>query len=74
MFTRIATLNLLIVLILISAPAAAYEVTDKLSFGGILAGAYQYQILGDSSPDYEDTGRGAVPFQAEINYTPSTVQ
>jgi hypothetical protein len=71
MCNRIALPVLLLVLVLKSAPAASYEVTDKLSFGGILAGAYQYQVLGDSSPGYEDNGRGAVPFQMEISYTPT---
>ena len=67
MFNRIALTALLLALVLKSVPAASYEVTDKLSFGGILAGAYQYQLLGDSSPEYSDTGRGAVPFQVEIS-------
>jgi hypothetical protein len=44
----------------------AYEIDDKLSIGGILAGAYQYQAVDND----EDKGRGAVPFQAEISYTP----
>ena len=71
MFNRIALPVLLFVLVLKSTPAASYEVTDKLSFGGILAGAYQYQALGDSAPEFEDKGRGAVPFQMEISYTPT---
>jgi porin len=68
---RIALLCLLSVIVLKTEKAAAYEVTDKLSFNGILAGAYQYQVLAESSPDYNDTGRGAVTFQAEISYTPT---
>jgi porin len=44
----------------------AYEINDKLSIGGIIAGAYQYQAVDDD----EDKGRGAVPFQLEINFTP----
>jgi porin len=44
----------------------AYEINDKLSIGGILAGAYQYQAVDDD----EDKGRGAVPFQGEISFTP----
>ena len=70
MFIRAVLPVLLLVLVLKSAPAASYEVTDKLSFSGVLAGAYQYQVLGDSSPIYEDSGRGSVPFQMEISYTP----
>jgi porin len=71
MFIRAVLPVLLLVLVLKSAPAASYEVTDELSVGGVLAGAYQYQVLDNSSPGYEDTGRGAVPFQVEINYTPT---
>lgn len=44
----------------------AYEIDDKLSIGGIIAGAYQYQAVDDD----EDKGRGSVPFQAEISFTP----
>jgi porin len=70
-FNKITLFILLSALVFKSAPAASYEVTDKLSVGGILAGAYQYQVLGDSSPVYDNTGRGAVPFQVEISYTPT---
>ncbi len=71
MLNRTSLLILLFVLILKSAPAAAYEITDKFSISGILAGAYQYQFLGDSSPAYDDTGRGAVPIQAELSFIPT---
>lgn len=70
--SKIIFLLLLFTVYIKSAPAMAYEITDKLSLGGILAGAYQYQVLGDSTPDFDDTGRGAVPFQAEMSYTPSS--
>jgi long-subunit fatty acid transport protein len=49
MFNRIALPVLLLVLVLKSSPAASYEVTDKFSFGGVLAGAYQHQVLGDNT-------------------------
>ena len=62
--------GILATLALTTIQAKAYEVTDKLSIGGTLAGAYQYQVLGDSTPDYDDTGRGAVTFQAEFSYSP----
>lgn len=52
--------------ILVPALALAYEINDKLSIGGILAGAYQYQVVDND----EDKGRGAVPFQPEISFTP----
>jgi hypothetical protein len=61
----------MLALVLKSAPAAAYEVNDRLSINGILAGAYQHQVLGNSFPGYDDTGRGAVSFQTEINYNPT---
>lgn len=54
----------------INARALAIEVTDKLTIGGVLAGAYQYQDV-RGAPGFEDTGRGAVPFQPEITYTVS---
>jgi len=48
----------------------AMDITDKLSFNGVLAGGYQYQQLNDI-PGFIDTGRGAVPFQPEISYRPT---
>jgi hypothetical protein len=56
------------VMVVIHAEALAFEVTDKLSIGGVLAGAYQYQEV-SGGPGFGDTGRGAVPFQPEITYT-----
>ncbi len=42
----------------------AYEITDKFSIGGVLAGAYQYQwVDGD-----DNLGRGALPFQPEFSF------
>ena len=41
------------------------SVLDKISIGGVVAGAYQYQSV-DSAPGFEDTGRGAFVFQPEI--------
>jgi hypothetical protein len=46
--------------------ALAYEINDKLSIGGVLAGAYQYQFVDND----ENKGRGAVPFQVEMSFTP----
>jgi hypothetical protein len=40
-FNKIVFLSLLVAVVLKNTPAAAYEVADKLSVGGILAGAYQ---------------------------------
>jgi hypothetical protein len=50
--------------------AVAYEVTDKLSIGGILAGAYQYQSV-SSAPGFDDRGRGALVFQPEVHFAPT---
>jgi len=45
----------------------AYDITDKFSIGGILAGAYQYQwVDGD-----ENKGRGALPFRPEFSLRPT---
>jgi porin len=64
------SLKVLVTFIFISlilpVSAMAYEINEKLSIGGILAGAYQYQAVDND----EDKGRGAVPFQPEISFTP----
>jgi len=41
------------------------SILDKISIGGVVAGAYQYQSV-DDAPGYEDTGRGAFVFQPGI--------
>jgi porin len=41
------------------------NILDKISIGGVMAGAYQYQSV-DNAPGFEDTGRGAFVFQPEI--------
>jgi hypothetical protein len=47
--------------------AIAYDITDKFSIGGIIAGAYQYQwVDGD-----DNHGRGALPFQPEFSLRPN---
>ena len=48
----------------------AHELTDNLWLGGVLAGAVQCQQLGNDTAG-EDTCRGAVPLQPELNYQPS---
>jgi porin len=65
-------LNLCGMLILSLFPAFAgpgwgYDLTDKFSVGGVLAGAYQHQT-GD---EIEDKGRGAIPFQPEFSFRPT---
>jgi porin len=49
------------------------ELLRKISIGGVLAGAYQYQDIrdGELEEDFDDKGRGALPFQPEISFTPT---
>ncbi|MGD9290021.1 MAG: porin [Desulfobacterales bacterium] len=55
------------VLIIFISNSYAYEINDKFSVGGVLAGAYQYQwVDGD-----ENLGRGALPFQPEFSFRPT---
>ena len=43
------------------------EVFDRISFGGVVAGAYQYQFVEDA-PGFDDAGRGAFVFKPEIGF------
>lgn len=45
----------------------AYDLTDKFSIGGIMAGVYQYQWVDDD----DDKGRGAVNFEPELSFRPN---
>ena len=47
-----------------------YEINDKLSIGGIIAGIGQYQSISDA-PGFENEGRGILLFEPEINFTPT---
>ena len=47
-----------------------YDVTDKLSIGGVVSGAYQYQSVDDPS-DVDNAGRGALPIQPEFSFRPT---
>jgi porin len=47
---------------------SAYDVTDRFSVGGVLAGAYQHQELNDVAPPDDSLGRGAVVFQPEVSF------
>lgn len=54
----------------LSSPAMAYDINDKFSIGGVVAGAYQYQnVSGD--PEADDKGNGYIPFQPEFAFTPT---
>ena len=57
----------LICLSLFQGKVSGYDINDKLSIGGVLAGAYQYQWTdGD-----DDQGGGAVPFQPDFSFRPT---
>jgi hypothetical protein len=47
-----------------------YEISDKLSIGGVMAGIGQYQSISDA-PGFENEGRGLLLFEPEISYTPT---
>ena len=47
--------------------AFGYEINDKFSIGGMLAGAYQYELIKNG----DDDGGGAVPFQLKMSFTPT---
>jgi len=54
-------------LVIFVSNSDAYDITDKFSIGGIMAGAYQYQgVDGD-----DNKGRGAIPFQPEFSFRPT---
>jgi len=58
--------------VLFAGPAWAMEITDTFFIGGVLAGAYQHQEVDNSAnPDNESIGRGALPFQPELHWTPT---
>lgn len=45
--------------------AGEKSVLDRLTIGGVMAGAYQYQNV-SNAPDTSDTGRGGFVFQPEL--------
>lgn len=46
-------------------------IADKITFSGIIAGAYQYESV-SRPPETDDFGRGAMPIQAELSINPTT--
>ena len=50
----------------------AYDISETFSVGGVLAGAYQYQLL-DRDGGGTDEGGGAVPLQVEASFRPTDV-
>jgi hypothetical protein len=49
-----------------ASPVSAVDLTDKVSFNGVLAGIYQHQAINDIA-GFKDTGRGAMVFQPEVH-------
>ncbi len=57
-------------IILLAGSGWTYEINDKFSIGGVIAGIYQYQSLSDA-PGYESEGRGTLVFRPEVSFTPT---
>jgi len=51
----------------IALSAHGFDINNKLSVGGVLAGVYQYQQVSDPAGG-KDAGRGAVAFQPEMSF------
>jgi len=56
---------------LMATNGLGYEINDKFSIGGVIAGIYQYQSIGDAPEEYENEGRGLLLFEPEISFTPT---
>jgi hypothetical protein len=54
----------------LASSGLGYEINDKFSIGGVVAGIYQNQSISDA-PDYESLGRGTLVFHPEISFTPT---
>jgi porin len=48
-----------------------YEINDKLSIGGTMAGAYQHRSVDDEIPDFDNRGRGGLAIQPEVSFRPT---
>jgi len=57
-------------LLLISPLAQAYDVTDQLSIGGVLAGSILCQDIADA-PSHSSGCENQVPFLPEFSFRPS---
>lgn len=68
-FVQSLVIGIVLVLCLYFSKTTAfgYEINDKFSIGGILAGAYQYELVNDGDND----GGGAVPFRPEMSFRPT---
>jgi hypothetical protein len=65
-----AGLSLALVLLLLDTAAHAYDVSDKFSAGGLLAGAIQCQHLSNAE-GFSNSCEAAAPFQAEFSFRPT---
>jgi hypothetical protein len=57
-------------ILLLTDSGSGYEINDKLSIGGVMAGIYQYQSISDA-PEYDSIGRGLLAIQPEVSFTPT---
>lgn len=62
--------SVVLALAIISTPAAAYDVNEQLSIGGVLAGTIQCQNVSDA-PGFSNTCESAIPFQPEMSFRPT---
>jgi len=67
---RLGCLLAILGIFVLTGNGFGYEINDKLSIGGIIAGEWQYQSISDA-PDFDSEGRGALVFQPEISFTPT---
>ena len=58
----------MLVVVALSGNGFCYEINDKFSIGGLIAGVYQSQSLSDA-PGFDSEGRGALVFQPEVSFT-----
>jgi hypothetical protein len=69
---RQQTITVWWVLLVMGTPAAyAYDVNDKLSINGVLAGAVQCWRLSEDAGAGDNECRGGLPFQLELSFRPA---
>lgn len=62
----------LVLVLFLHGSVWGYDLTDKFSIGGVMAGVYQYQWLDDDAGGADDNrGRGAVNFEPEMSFRPN---
>ena len=67
---RLGCLLTVLGILVLPGKGFGYEINDKLSIGGVMAGIGQYQSISDA-PGFENEGRGLLLFEPEISYTPT---